>query len=85
LVDTAAQNALLEKAKALSEPKIAIGGSSGNTVFGLARLGVQTSFLGVLGVDADAESSTARPTRPSAATWRVSRPPTRPIPPDVSA
>lgn len=34
-------------------PEIAAGGSAGNTLFALARLGVPASFLGQLGDDAD--------------------------------
>lgn len=55
LVDSKAQDSILERAKALSKPALAIGGSSGNTIFGLSRLGVQTAFLGKLGLDADGE------------------------------
>ncbi len=36
-------------------PVKAAGGSAGNTIFGLARLGTPTSFLGKVGADADGD------------------------------
>lgn len=37
----------------VSESKSASGGSAANTIYGLARLGVNTGFIGVVGDDAD--------------------------------
>ncbi len=40
--------------------KIAPGGSSANTIFGLARLGLKTEFLGAVGADKDGDFYRAR-------------------------
>ncbi len=53
LVDSKRQDELLSKIAA--KPSLAIGGSAGNSIFGLAHLGVQTAFLGKLGEDQDGE------------------------------
>ena len=37
----------------VSESKSAPGGSAANTIYGLAKLGVNTGFIGVLGDDAE--------------------------------
>ena len=55
LVDTAAQDKLVAEASKACKQKLAIGGSSANTIFGLAQLGAKTAFLGCLGEDTDAE------------------------------
>lgn len=58
LVDAAALDAVLAASGA--EPAMAPGGSAANTIFGLARLGVSTAFLGMVGSDAVGASYRSR-------------------------
>jgi sugar/nucleoside kinase (ribokinase family) len=53
LVDSAAIENLLQQIPCA--PRQAPGGSSGNTIFGLSRLGMPTAFLGKVGADANGE------------------------------
>lgn len=50
LVDTEFSNRVIEKTKHLN-PEIASGGSAANTIHGLAKLGVETGFIGKIGKD----------------------------------
>lgn len=50
LVDAESSKQVMEKTKHLN-PEIASGGSAANTIHGLAKLGVETGFIGKIGKD----------------------------------